>query len=117
MKTHRLHCQDPWFTFIENGRKRVEGRKNLPKYQSWSPGDVIVFYLEAREFNTVIKDMRHYKNLKDYLLTEGIDKVLPGINSLQDAMAVYLQWSTPKEIERDGFLAIEIELLRPIKRV
>lgn len=113
MKTYRLHCQNPWFSFIENGQKKVEGRKNLALYRNWSAGDVIIFYLEAREFKAVIRDIRHYKSLEEYLLIEGIEKVLPGISSLEEAKAIYLQWSSQEEIERDGFLGIEIELLEP----
>lgn len=113
MKTHRLHCQDPWFSFIENGQKKVEGRKNLPKYRNWSAGDIIVFYLGTREFKAVIRAIRHYKNLEEYLLKEGIERVLPGIDSLKKAMAIYMQWSSQEEIEKNGFLAIEVTRMQP----
>jgi ASC-1-like (ASCH) protein len=109
MKIHRLHCQDPWFSLIEIGKKTVEGRKNLPKFHNWKPGDLVVFHLDAREFKTRIRNIRGYKTLEDYLLTEGLEQVLPGVKSLKEGIEIYTQWSTPKEIDTFGFLAIEVE--------
>lgn len=108
MKTHRLHCQDPWFTFIKNGIKSVEGRKNLPTFLSWQPKDKVVFFLGNNQFNTEIVALRRYNSLEDYLTNEKVEKVLPGITSLSEAIRIYLQWSSKEEIEQLGFLAIEV---------
>ena len=109
-KTHRLHCQDPWYSLIKSGKKTVEGRKNLPKYASWRPGDTLVFELHGDEFETCIVAIRHYKSLEDYLKAETVERVLPRISETSDAIKVYLQWSTREEIQQLGFLAIEVQL-------
>jgi len=109
MKIHRLHCQDPWFTFIRQETKTVEGRKNLPQFKDWQVGDTLIFFLDEKEFCTKIIDLRHYSSLEDYLRTEGIAKVLPGVKSLEEGLAIYYQWSKPEEIIQYGFLAIEVE--------
>lgn len=111
MKTHRLHCQDPWFSLIESGKKSIEGRKNLPQFQSLNAGDIIIFYLGTKSFKTRIRDIRYYNSLENYLLTETLQRTLPGIKSLEEGIQIYLQWSTQKEIETLGFLAIEVERL------
>jgi len=111
-KTHELHCQDPWFTLIRNGKKIVEGRKNLAKFKSWAPGDIIIFKFKHNFFKAQITAMRRYKSLEEYLDCEGISKVLPGINTKEEAIKIYLQWSSLEEIKKYGFLAIEIRLIK-----
>lgn len=111
MKTHYLHCQNPWFNLIRDGKKTVEGRKNLPKFRTWRPGDHLIFQHKNEQFSTRIVALRRYKNLSEYLNTEGFQRVLPGVESFDEAMHIYLQWSTEEEIAKYGFLAIEVELL------
>lgn len=111
MNTHKLHCQDPWFSLIAEGKKSVEGRKNLASFRSWQPGDTLVFYCGERSFKTRIMALRRYDSLEDYLITETLERVLPGVKTISEGIATYLQWSTLQEIKALGFLAIEIELL------
>lgn len=111
MRKHNLHCQNPWFSFIRDGKKIVEGRKNLPKFRLWQPGDHVIFQCGSEQFLTKIIAMRRYNDLLDYLNTEGVENVLPGVKSLKEAMDIYLQWSTKEEIAKIGFLAIEVQLL------
>ena len=44
---HYLSIQNPsdcpTFTYIKNGIKTVEGRKNSCKYRSYHPGDTLIF--------------------------------------------------------------------------
>lgn len=110
MKTHRLHCQDPWFTLIRTGKKPVEGRKDLPKFQSWSIGDLLIFDLDHQSFRTRIVGLNRYKTLEDYLRTETLERTLPGVKTIEEGILTYLKWSSREEIEKFGFLAIEIEL-------
>lgn len=112
MKTHYLHCQNPWFNFIRDGKKIVEGRKNLPKFKSWCKDDYLIFRCGHAEFLTRIVELRRYKNLEEYLNFEGFERVLPGIQSFDEALSIYLQWSTKKEIAKFGFLAIEVKLIK-----
>lgn len=110
MKPHYLHCQNPWFSLIRDGKKTVEGRKNLPKFNFWQKGDYLIFQCGHEEFLTRIVDIRQYKTLQEYLKTEGFQRVLPGVQSFDEAIRIYQQWSTQAEIDKFGFLAIEIEL-------
>lgn len=110
MKNHHLHCQNPWFSFIRDSQKTVEGRKNLPKFRTWRPDDHVIFQCNNEEFSTRIVALRSYKNLSDYLNAEGFQRVLPGVKRLDEAMRIYLQWSTEEEIAKCGFLAIEVTL-------
>lgn len=110
MKIHRLHCQDPWFSLIRSGKKLIEGRKDLPTFKDWQPGDTIIFYLGNRSFKRKIAALRRYKSLEGYLQSETLERTLPGVSSIAEGVDIYLQWSTKEEIERMGFLAIEVSL-------
>jgi len=107
---HRVRCLEPWFSHIKEGRKPVEGRKNTPKYQKVSVGDTISFENELGDvFDAEVTAVRKYPNLESYLEGEGVENALPGIESIEEGIAVYLQWSTLEEIEQYGFLGIGVK--------
>lgn len=110
MKTHHLHCQDPWFTLIKEGKKPIEGRKNLPQFKKWLPGDILIFYLNNQSFQTQITAFRHYKTIESYLQHETLQRALPGIQTMEEGIRIYYQWSTEAEIKKYGFLAIEVKV-------
>ncbi|CRX39527.1 ASCH domain-containing protein [Estrella lausannensis] len=111
MKQHRIHCEEPYFSLIREGLKRVEGRKNSPKYQLISPGDTIEFYCGDNSFLTTVTEIRRYDTLTAYLEDVTPEKALPGIQTMEEATAVYLQWSTEEEIARSGFLGIFVKTI------
>lgn len=87
MKLHRLHCEEPYFSLIRKGLKRVEGRKNSQKYQSIKQGDSIKFYCEDRSFLTKVTAVQHYRDLRTYLEDVTPLKALPGIQTMEEAIA------------------------------
>lgn len=105
-----IHCEDPWFSKIKSGEKKVEGRKNALKYQSLKKGDLLRFYFKDESLVMRITKIVHYKVLEEYLVKEGIQNALPGASSLEEALAVYHQWSSDEEIAKvGGFLGIHLE--------
>lgn len=104
-------CDEPWFSFIRKGIKTVEGRKNSPKYKNIKKGDLIEFISPAGEkFQAVVKEIKSYHTLQDYLEDVGFQNALPSTSSIEEATAIYLQWSTVDEIRKHGFLGIFVEL-------
>lgn len=110
-KIHRLQCDEPWFSHLRSGRKPVEGRKNSPRYQSFKSGDIIEFHNDHASFRASVTEIRRYDSLESYLHDVGVDQALPGVNSLEEGLQVYLQWSTSAEIQQYGFLGI---FVRPL---
>ena len=43
------------------------------------------------------------------LLTETIERALPGIKTIEEARALYYQWNSEDEIRKYGFLGIQIK--------
>lgn len=108
----RIHCQEPWFSFIRSGQKRVEGRKYAPKYASLRPGEPIEFYLDDESFVAKVVKVISYPTLEAYLEAEGIEKALPGVSSMDEAVNIYLAFNSRETIEASGgFLGIHVSVL------
>ena len=116
MKRHKqtifqLVCDEPWFSYIRKGIKPVEGRKNSPKYQHIQVDDLIDFSNGKEQFRTIVTEIRSYASLEGYLNDVTVQKALPNVSSLEDAVKIYHQWSTPDEIKTHGFLGIFVKLV------
>lgn len=107
----KMTCDEPWFSFIRKGVKPVEGRKNSPKYQKIQVGDLIDFSNGTESFLAVVVEIKQYPLLEDYLKDVTFQKALPGVSSFEEAVNTYHQWSTPEEIQKNGFLGIFIKPL------
>lgn len=97
-----LPVKEPWLGFIKSGVKTVEGRLgSANKYTSWI-GKTGYFFNRTSKIQVKVIDVRHYKNLYDYLDAEGFDKVLPGIKSRDEAINIYHQYYPDDLIARVG---------------
>jgi ASC-1-like (ASCH) protein len=114
MSIHTIDVSEPWFSLIESGTKKVEGRKGTAKWIKINPGDVIRFTSPNKTpFFRVVKDVRYYDDddvdpLTDYLINEGIRNCLPGVTRLDEAREIYLGFWSMDEIIEYGMLAIEV---------
>lgn len=106
----KLTCEEPWFSYIRKGIKPVEGRKNSPKHQNISAGDLIEFSNGNESFLVRVSEVRKYQTLEDYLRDVTFQKALPGVSSFEEAVKVYHQWSTTEEIKKYGFLGIFVKI-------
>lgn len=118
-QVHVLPIQNPkycpTFDYIKNGSKTVEGRKYSEKYHKYRVNDILIFECDGEKLRTLIRDIRKYKTLNDYLEEEKYNKVLPCAKNMNEAIKIYNEWS--KESDREelkrkygyGFMGIEIE--------
>lgn len=114
-KTPRvIHCSEPWYTHIREGRKPVEGRKASPTWADIAEGDELIFTSAADEeqsFTARVTGVTRYEGpgaLRRYLEGETLARALPGVETLDAGEAVYLQWSTAEEIDRYGMMGIQV---------
>jgi ASC-1-like (ASCH) protein len=115
MSVHEMEIQNPWWTEIYQGNKLIEGRKGTEKWSRIQVGDIIrcIEPTTQQYFDTDVIAIRRYVGedpLFSYLTQEGVYRALPGIQTITEAIAVYLQWSTPAEIRKHGMLAIEVRV-------
>lgn len=107
--THTIHCDDPWFTHIREGIKPVEGRKKTHSYQRIRPGDKINFTNGKENFIADVTEIREYASIENYLEDVTLEKALPGIATIEEALNIYYQWSSEEKIRQYGFLGIFVK--------
>jgi len=103
-----LHCKEPWFSHIRNGIKPVEGRKNTHTYKKIRVGDQINFSNGNESFLTTVTEIREYDTIEQYFEDITLEKALPGIQTIEEGLNIYYQWSTEEKIKQYGFLGIFI---------
>jgi len=111
----KLSLMHKYFESIKSGEKTIEGRLNKNKYHNLKINDEIKFK-SNKTSETIICKITHtnkYKNFQEMLINEGIDKMLPGINNLNDAIKIYKSIPGYKEnIKKYGAFAIGISLIQ-----
>jgi len=108
------NLSEPWFTLISLGLKTVEGRKNKGKFNEMRVGDIVEWTNEnflKRQVLTRITGKAEYKTFAEYLETEGLDKCLPGMPTLEHGLSVYFKYFTKEEETEFGVVAIRLELI------
>ena len=114
---HIMDVVDPWFTYIRDKIKPVEGRRMSSKWLKIKIGDKILMQNKVTNqyFMVDVIDIKYFPAnvyndpLTSYLLGVGINNALPGVDNLYDARNIYLQWSTENEIKTQGFMGIYIK--------
>lgn len=106
MAIFNIHCDDPWFSYIREGAKPVEGRKKTHTYTKIKPGDQIRFSNGKESFLADVTEIREYDTIEKYLEDVSLEKALPGVKSIEEALGIYYQWSTEEKIRQYGFLGI-----------
>jgi ASC-1-like (ASCH) protein len=109
MTTFNIHCEDPWFSHIREGTKPVEGRKKTHTYAKIKVGDQINFTNGKDCFLADVTEIREYETIEKYLDDVTLEKALPGVKSVEEALAVYYQWSSEEKIRQYGFLGIFVK--------
>lgn len=109
------HLSEPWFSLISLGLKTVEGRKNKGKFKDMEVGKIIQWFnddFEHRSINTRIISKQTYSTFEEYLVSEGLDKCLPGIPSISHGLSVYFKYFTKEDESTYGVVAIRLELIK-----
>ena len=105
---------EPWFTLISLGLKTVEGRKNKERFKKMQVGDIVEWTnadFKPRSVMTRITNKIEYKTFAEYLETEGLNKCLPGIPSLEHGLSVYFKYFTKEDEAEFGVIAFHLKVL------
>lgn len=109
MATFNIHCDDPWFSYILQGIKPVEGRKATHSYKKIKVGDFINFSNGKDSFIAAVTEIREYASIEQYLEDVTLEKALPGVNSIEEGLKIYYEWSPEEKIRQYGFLGIFVK--------
>lgn len=118
--THKyeIHLQEPWFSLVKDGTKKVEGRPNKGLFAQLNIGDTIIFFnmdkttRQKRSFTCKVVDKKTYDSFEEMLETEGLENVLPirSVRTINDGVSVYRQWYDEKVEKQFGVIAIHIQI-------
>lgn len=114
MQKYTEKLSEPWFTLISLGLKTVEGRKNKGKFKDMQVGDIVEWTndnFKPRSIQTQVVRKAVYKTFEEYLTTEGLQKCLPGMPSIEHGLSVYFKYFTKEEEAEFGVVAIEVKLI------
>ena len=110
-----LSVQQKYFDAIKAGTKTVEGRLNSPKFQDLKPNMHITFTCVQTQEQVVciVQDLQRYQTFEEMLLAEGVANMLPGVQTLFEAVALYESFPGYKEdVKKIGALAIKVTVLK-----
>jgi len=101
----------PWFAFLQNKVKTIEGRLAKPGKvaSSVQPGDTITFVCGLESFDAIVVRCSHYACIEDYLIVEGLSNCLPGVDTINEGVDIYHQFYSAEAEARYGVMAIEIQ--------
>jgi ASC-1-like (ASCH) protein len=114
-KIYHSHRAEPYFTFVKNGVKTIEGRIKKGKYQDIIFGDHIIIHNEeeTENFEVVVLDVRPYSSFREMLEKESLKKVLPNVSSVSGGVKIYKKFYSSEQEKEFGVVAIEIERIVP----
>jgi ASC-1-like (ASCH) protein len=113
-KTYHNHRAEPYFTFVKNGQKTIEGRIKKGWYRFVKPGDHIIVYNEEETdcVEVLVKGVRTYASIRKMLEQESIKKLLPNIETVGQGIEIYKQFYTDEQQDEFGVVAIEVEIIK-----
>lgn len=111
MSTYEISVSNPWFDYIKNKKKKVEGRLNKNVFSQLKKGDIVIFTHNDMKIKTKIKRITKYKSFNDYLMQEGLRATLPNIKTIDEGIAIYRQFYSEEKEREYGVLAIKIKLI------
>jgi ASC-1-like (ASCH) protein len=109
MNVHELHCQEPWFSLLREGKKSVIGRLNNETSALIKTGDQIKFFNDDKNFLLTVFKIEHFSTISIYLETVGLQNALPGIKTIKEGCKVFLEFHTQEEIKKYGVLAFWVQ--------
>jgi len=107
MQKITINIQEPYHSFILNGKKTAEGRLNKGKFASIQIGDVLTIEPEMIDFEVIGKN--EYKTFKEMIEGEGVENVVPDKENIKDVVNVYYKFYTKEQEKEFGVIAIQIK--------
>ena len=103
----------PWITYIQEGRKKYEGRLNRRRWKNMKVGDVLTWTDGEYTVNTRITEIRTYTDFG--LAFEDLGRELipfEGVVTADEARALYRTFGyTDEEVKEHGAIAIGLEVI------
>lgn len=112
MTKFKKHVDEPYFTLLKTGKKVCEGRLLKGDFNKMKVSDRIEFdnSIGTDKFMCKIVSVNRYPTFREYLLTETLERCLPGITDIEEGILIYYNFFTKEDEEKYGVIGITIEL-------
>lgn len=100
-----INIQEPYLSYILNGKKTVEGRLNKGKFCDIQAGDVLNINNQAK-FIVVSKNL--YRSFKEMITNEGLKNVVPDAKNIDEAVNIYYKFYTKEDEDKFGVVGFKI---------
>ncbi|KAL4193703.1 hypothetical protein AMTRI_Chr06g178070 [Amborella trichopoda] len=100
---YELHVQEPFYSLLRVGRKTIEGRCAIGNYKQISSGDMLLI---NKCLILEVQDVKWYSSFYDMMEAEGLEKVLPGVKTLDEGVGIYRRFYTQEKEKCQGVLGI-----------
>lgn len=107
IKILKINVQEPYFSFLKNGQKIVEGRLGKEKWFEYNKGDIL---LVNNELKLEITDIIKYKSFEEMLMTEGVKNTIPDKDTIPEAVDVYYKFYSKENEQKFGVVAIKFKM-------
>lgn len=118
--TYKINIDHTWFLFIQSGIKLIECRLNCDIYSHIFLNDIIEWYnndieykgiKKYRSVKTKVTSIAYYTSFKDMFNYEPLNKVLPGIKTIDFGInKIYYDYYNQKAEKEYGVVAFRLEL-------
>lgn len=116
MDNGEKNCQDPWFSLIATGQKKVEGRLNRGFFATMKKGSHVTFVNHQLGFRRAcyccVTSVKDYPSFAEYLDAEGLDRCLPTVQTIAEGVSVYRRFFSESEEKESGVRAVRIRVLK-----
>lgn len=106
--------RQPYLNDIKAGYKTVEGRINRGRFSQLRPGDKVKFYDAENPHDYIIctiTGIQVYPTFFEMLRSEGLQKMIPDVTSLEEGIAIYESFPGYREnVEKYGALALRLKI-------
>ncbi|KAJ4795490.1 RNA-binding ASCH domain protein [Rhynchospora pubera] len=100
-----LHVQEPFFSQLKAGRKKVEGRLAAGYYNNVVQGSLLLF---NKCLLLKVERVTRYQSFREMLQVETLANVLPGVATIEEGVAIYRKFYTEEKEKASGVLAISV---------
>lgn len=111
--------QEPWFTFIKENKKKIEGRLGRGSFIKMKKGDKIVWIKSTKDkkakkemVSSIVQKVEKFKSFEEMIKkTKKLEELLPEVPNKEEALKVYRKYFS-EELEKSvgKVVAVHIKL-------
>jgi len=95
---------------VKNGTKTIETRAGTDKFRRVEVGDILVLVCEGEKLEKQVKKIEYFKSIDQMLKSIDYKKIMPHVDSEEQAKQVWHSFSGYKEkIKKVGLAAFWLE--------